>query len=247
MSMHHFSSVFVPVLWMSANILAQGEIDPKLTEVWEPVPKVVSPGQGTQPPSDAVVLFDGTNMSQWKSVKGGDVKWIVQDSCLTVVKGTGDIETLQPFGDVQLHLEFRCPAKVAGQGQGRGNSGVFLQGRYEVQVLDSYNNATYSNGQCGSIYKQYIPLVNACRPPGEWQTYDIVYQAPRFQGDGTLISPAYVSVIQNGILLLNHVDIKGETSYRGQPKYTPHPLKAPLRLQEHTNPVSFRNIWVREL
>jgi hypothetical protein len=165
---------------------------------------------------------------------------------MTVQKGAGDIRTKQAFGDCQLHIEWRAPVEVIGDSQGRGNSGIFLQSTYEVQVLDSYNNRTYSNGQAASIYKQHMPLVNACRPPGEWQTYDIIYEAPIFHDDGTLARPAFITVIHNGVLVQNHVMLKGHTPYIGLPKYTAHG-KLPIRLQDHGNPVSFRNIWIREL
>jgi len=239
--------VFAMALAAGAASLAQEQPDPKLTEVWEPVPPVVTPGEGALPPSDAVVLFDGKSLSQWQSVRGGEARWKVSDGCITVDTGKGDIQTKQGFGSCQLHIEFRCPAKVVGESQGRGNSGIFLQGQYELQVLDSYNNKTYSNGMVGSIYKQHIPLANAARKPGDWQTYDVVYAAPKFKGDGTVLSPAFVTVLHNGVLVLNHVEIKGGTAYRGQPKYAKHPDKAPLRLQDHRNPVGYRNIWIREL
>jgi len=219
---------------------------PKLTEVWEPVPPIVTPGEGTKPPSDAIVLFDGTNLSQWVDSKGETPKWLVADGAMTVVQKAGAIFTKQEFGDCQLHIEFRCPAEVKGKDQGRGNSGIFLQNRYELQVLDSYDNVTYSNGQCGSIYKQHIPLVNVCRRPGEWQSYDVIYIAPRFNKDGMLIAPARMTVLQNGVLIQNNVEIKGNTEYRGLPSYKAHG-KAPIQLQDHGNPVSYRNIWIREL
>jgi hypothetical protein len=229
---------------------AQGEPpkgNPKLTEVWEPVPPVVTPGVGTAPPSDAIVLFDGKDLSAWVHENGSAPKWAIEDGAVTVVKKTGGLKTKRPFGDCQLHVEWRTPAKVEGSDQGRGNSGIFLQGQYEVQVLDSYDNRTYSNGQAGSIYKQHIPLVNVCRKPGEWQTYDILYSAPRFSDDGKVLKPAYVTVIQNGVLVQNHVELKGATAYIGAPAYKKHGLKEPLLLQDHDNPVSYRNIWIREL
>ena len=221
--------------------------DPKLTEVWEPVPEIVTPGIGTAPPSDAIVLFDGADLSKWTGSKGEPAKWKVANGAMTAVKKAGAIFTKQKFGDCQLHVEFRCPAEVKGEGQGRGNSGVFLQSRYEVQVLDSYNNRTYSNGQAGSIYKQYAPLVNVCRKPGAWQTYDIIFKAPRFSDDGTLKSPARMTVLHNGVLIQNNVELKGNTVYRGAPKYEKHNLKEPIFLQDHGNPISYRNIWIREL
>jgi hypothetical protein len=230
-----------------ATVQSQQQVDPKLTEVWEPVPRVVTPGRGPAAPSDAFVLFDGTDFSQWESAEGGAAKWSVADGAFTVVKGTGDIRTKRSFGDCQLHIEWRTPANIDGEGQGRGNSGVFLQGRYEVQVLDSYDNATYANGQAASIYKQHIPLVNASRKPGEWQTYDIYFRAPRFSEDGTLLTPAYVTVLHNGVLVQDHVEINGSTVNRGAPSYTSHNAREPLVLQDHDNPVSYRNVWIRDL
>jgi phosphodiesterase/alkaline phosphatase D-like protein len=221
--------------------------DPALTEVWEPVPPVVSPGENGAPPSDAIVLFDGRDLDAWQHADRTPASWRVADDAFTVVVGAGDIETKQAFGDIQLHLEWRTPAVVEREGQGRGDSGVFLQKRYEVQVLDSYENRTYSNGQAGSIYKQYVPLANASREPGEWQTYDIVFTAPRFGPDGALLSPAWVTVFHNGVLVQDHVEIVGRTQFIGPPSYEPHGAKEPLMLQDHDNPVSFRNIWVREL
>jgi hypothetical protein len=224
--------------------------DPKATEVWQPEPRVVTPGQGTKPPSDAIVLFNGSGFSEWKSM-GKDsvsgVKWYVNsDSSMTVLPQSGDIATKRSFGDCQLHIEFKTPPVVKGEGQGRGNSGVFLQGRYEVQVLDNFENRTYSNGQCGSVYKQSIPLVNACRKPGEWQTYDILFTAPRFNADGVLVAPGRVTVIHNGVVIQLNTEIKGTTEYIGLPKNQSHG-KAPLRLQDHGDLVSYRNIWIREL
>lgn len=231
---------------IGTTLTAQSQ-DPKDTEVWEPEPRVVTPGQNGAPPSDAIVLFDGKGLQEWVSANDNSAaKWNVADGAMTVVKGAGDIATKRSFGDFQLHIEFRTPAVVVGESQGRGNSGIFLQSRYEVQVLDNYNNRTYSNGQAGSIYKQSIPLVNACRPPGEWQTYDIIYTAPRFNADGIRIAAGRVTVIQNGVLVQNNTEIRGTTEYIGQPKNIAHG-KGPLVLQDHGNPVSYRNIWVREL
>jgi hypothetical protein len=217
----------------------EGEIAPPKEE-----PRVIEPGP---PPSDAIVLFDGSDLSQWKSDKdGGSAKWEIKDGVATV-NGTGGISTKEAFGDCQLHLEWATPAEVKGDGQGRGNSGVFLQGRYELQVLDSYKNKTYYHGQAGALYKQYAPLVNASLRPGEWQAYDIVFHAPRFDGEGKLLRPGTLTVLQNGVLIQDHVEIKGTTSGPGKPKYKAHPLKQPLALQDHHNPVRFRNIWIREL
>ncbi len=220
---------------------------PEDTEVWEPVPPVVTPGQAGAPPSDAVVLFDGSDLSAWSAEDGSAAGWRVEGGAMTVVPGAGSIRTRRGFGDVQLHIEWRTPAEVSGEGQGRGNSGVYFMERYEVQVLDSYDNRTYSNGQAGAIYKQHIPLVNASRPPGEWQTYDVVFTAPRFGADGALVSPVSMTVFHNGVLIQNHVELRGPTSYVGQPPYEAHADRAPILLQDHGNPVSYRNIWVREI
>jgi hypothetical protein len=233
-------------IFLSVNQTLLGQTDPKLTEVYSNVP-IVTPGTANQPPSDAVVLFNGKDMNEWISEKGGVPAWKIEDGIMTIVKGSGGLVTKRVFADCQLHVEWRSPEKVEGEGQNRGNSGVYLQSRYEVQVLDSYNNTTYNNGQAGSIYKQYIPLVNASLKPGQWQSYDIIFTAPRFNLDSTLKSPAYVSVIHNGIVIQNHVEIKGATTYIGQPKYEKHMFKCPLLLQEHGCSVSYRNIWIREL
>jgi hypothetical protein len=218
-----------------------------LTEVWEPVPPVVTPGRDGVPPSDAVVLFDGSDLLAWEAEVGGDAGWRVEGGAVTVVPRTGSIRTRQGFGDVQLHIEWRTPAQVRGEGQDRGNSGIYFMQRYELQVLDSYENQTYSNGQAGSIYKQHIPLVNASRPPGDWQSYDVVFMAPRFASDGTLLRPAYMTVFQNGVLIQNHVELEGPTLYIGEPEYEAHADRLPLLLQDHGNPVSYRNIWAREI
>jgi hypothetical protein len=220
------------------------------TEVWEPVPPVVSTPVNAAP-SDAVVLFDGKDLSKWESVNGGAAAWTVGKGALTVAAGKGDIRTKESFCDAQLHIEWKTPTKITGadgkllEGQGRSNSGVFFQERYEIQVLDSYNNKTYPNGQAGSVYKQTIPLANATRAPGEWQTYDIIFTSPKFDGD-KLTKPGYVTVLHNGVLVQNHVEIQGATAWIGKPVYEAHGC-APLRLQDHGNPVSFRNIWLRKL
>lgn len=223
------------------------QTDPAKTEVWDPVPETVVPSEKNAPPSDALVLFDGNNLDEWINEQGGEAGWKVRDGILTVNPGSGSIKTKKNFADCQLHLEWRTPSNIQGEGQGRGNSGVYLQSRYEVQILDRYDNPTYSNGQAAALYKQHIPLVNSSRKPGEWQTYDIIFTAPRFNVDSTLRVPAYVTVIQNGVLVLDHVDVKGTTAFIGQPKYEKHPFKQPLLLQDHGNPVSFRNIWIREI
>jgi hypothetical protein len=239
------TSCFTLILFSVLFCKAQ---EPEETEVWEPEPIVVTPGATVhEPPSDAIILFDGKDLSQWVGEDGKEPQWKVEDGVMTVVKGTGEIRTKAGFGSVQLHIEWRTPAEIEGAGQGRGNSGVFLQDRYEVQVLDSYENRTYSNGQAASIYKQHIPLANASRPPGEWQTYDIIFTAPIFDANGELARHAYVTVIHNGVLVQDHVAFRGPTQYIGQPKYEAHEEKLPLQLQDHSNPVSYRNIWIREL
>lgn len=204
-------------------------------------PAVVDPGPPGGPPSDAVVLFDGTDLSQWK---GGE-KWIVQDGY--AISAEGGIETKAEFGDCQLHVEWATPEEVSGSGQGRGNSGVFLMGRYELQVLDSYENNTYYDGQAGAIYKQHPPLVNASRKPGEWQTFDVLWTGPRFDAEGKLTRPAYMTVLHNGVVIQNHFELEGDTPFNRAPEYSPHPEKGPISLQYHGNPVRFRNIWVREI
>ncbi len=223
------------------------EKTPESTEIWEPQPRKVEPGQGNQPPSDAIVLFDGSDLSEWEHPDGSAAKWNVHDGMVTVKPGTGTIQTKKEFGDIQLHIEFKCPEDDHDEGQGKGNSGVFLQGRYEIQVLDNYENKTYANGQVGSIYKQHIPRVNASRKPGEWQSYDVIYQAPRFNDEGRVIIPAQITVLHNGVVIHNSVKIQGNTSYIGAHQYEEHDLKEPLTLQDHGDLVSYRNIWVREL
>jgi len=224
---------------------------PEMTEIWNPEVKIITPGKTpVDAPSDAIILFDGTNLSkEWiKNDETGEPAWKVSEGCVTVVKGTGEIKTKRNFTDFQLHIEWRTPVEIVGESQGRGNSGVFLQGIYEVQVLDNYNNRTYRNGQAGSIYKQYAPLVNACKAPGEWQVYEIIYTAPRFNDDGTFFTPPYVTVLHNGVLVQNHVALRGPGVYIGIPEYYVQPHgPGPIMLQDHGNPVSFRNIWIREL
>ncbi|PHN06240.1 3-keto-disaccharide hydrolase [Flavilitoribacter nigricans] len=227
---------------------------PGMTEFWEPEIDVVTPGEQTDnafisAPSDAIVLFDGKNLSEWEHADGSDAKWTVADGAFTVNKGTGDIKTKKEFEDFQLHLEFRIPEDITGKSQARGNSGIFLQERYEVQVLDNYNNRTYANGQVGSIYKQSRPLKNPMRAPGSWNVYDIIYAAPRFKEDGSLFSRATVTVILNGVVVQNHTTILGNTMYIGLPDYEAHG-PASIRLQDHgdpSEPISFRNIWIREM
>lgn len=240
------------LLWIACvsvfmtNGFAQEITDPKATEVWEPEPKVVSVGSPGTAPSDAIVLFDGKNLNNWIGKDGNAAKWTVSDGIMTVAKGTGDIKTKQTFEDIQFHIEWRTPSQIEGEGQGRGNSGIFLQERYELQILDSYKNRTYSNGQAGAIYKQTMPLVNASKAPGEWQTYDVIYTAPKFNDDGSLKTPGRMTVLHNGILIQNNTEIMGTTEYIGKPKVIAHG-KGSIILQDHGNPISFRNIWVREL
>lgn len=246
-----------PVLFIAALTLGVGaafaqpnpKATPESSEVWEPQPKIVTPGdKPSDAPSDATVLFDGKNLDNWVSIDGGAAKWPVKDGAFTVLPGGKDIKTKKEFGDFQLHVEWHSPAEVKPEqtSQGRGNSGIFLQERYEVQVLDNYNNKTYANGQASSIYKQHIPLANACKKPGEWQYYDIYFTAPRFDKDGRVVLPAYVTVVHNGVLSLNHVAIWGPTEYIGWPVYKSYETGA-IRLQDHGNPVAYRNIWIREL
>jgi len=233
------------------------KMKPEDTEVWEPVPAVVTPGPVVgAPPSDAIVLFDGKNLDEWVSVKDkSPAKWVVADGVVTVDKKAGNIETKRSFKNYQIHLEWRIPVGVTGEGQARGNSGLFLASTgngdsgYELQILDSYNNKTYVNGQAASVYKQSPPLVNAMRKPGEWQTYDVIWTAPTFNADGSLKTPGFVTAFHNGVLVQNHFQLTGETLYIGKPEYKAYD-RAPIKLQAHGDPsppISFRNIWVREL
>jgi 3-keto-disaccharide hydrolase len=211
-------------------------------------PAIITPGRtSADPPSDAVVLFDGKGLGAWRSADGSAAKWQVRDGYMEVVPGTGEIVTADAFGDCQLHIEWATPSIVKGEGQERGNSGVFLMGQYEIQVLDSYANKTYFHGQAGSVYKQHAPLVNASRKPGEWQTYDIVFHAPKFDEQGKVIDRARVTVLHNGVLIQNNAEIYGIT-YNDRPAlYIAHSTQLPLRLQDHGNPVRYRNIWIRRL
>lgn len=229
---------------------------PEDTEFYTPVPPVVTPGKtSSDPPSDAIVLFDGKNLDEWVSSKdtSAPAQWPVADGIFTVNKAAGDIQTRRAFTNFQLHIEWRIPSDITGSGQARGNSGIFLggfgSGKYELQVLDNYNNTTYTNGQAGSIYKQSPPLVNVCKKPGEWQSYDVVWTAPVFHEDGTLESPARITVFQNGVLVQNNFALTGQTLYIGKPFYQKHgPL--PIELQAHgdkSEPISYRDIWVRTL
>jgi hypothetical protein len=215
-----------------------------------PRPPVVTPGAlklPITPPGDAVVLFDGRDLSEWRSAEFGPARWEVRDGTMISVPGSGYLYSKRVFGDVQLHVEWSAPVPAQGHGQERGNSGVFLMSKYEIQVLDSYQDETYADGQAASVYGQYPPLVNACLPPGEWQAYDIVFRRPRFRRDGTLESPARVTLIHNGILAHDNVPLWGPTNWLQHLPYAAHPDKLPLGLQDHGNPVKYRNIWAREL
>ena len=224
-----------------------------------PIPTKVTGGANGQPPSDAIILFDGQNMDSWEHVRSGEPsKWVVENEILTVANGTGTLVSKQAFGDIQMHIEWMASANIQGEGQSRGNSGIFMQALFEIQILDSWENPTYVNGQAGSVYHQYPPLVNASRPPGEWQIYDIVFKAPIYNRDNELESPAYITLFHNGVLVLNHVELLGSTFPR-VPEYSaicePYEIretmncagKLPLLLQDHGQVVSFRNIWLREL
>lgn len=258
--------IFITLTCLAIVIISKAQQNPNWdslgkeaakTEVWEPVPPIVTPGATPQEaPSDAIVLFGGSNLDQWRSVTDTtqSAEWTAANGVITVNKEAGDIETKQRFEDYQLHLEWRVPETITGENQARGNSGVFLAstpdgGGYEVQVLDCYNNKTYVNGQTGSVYKQAIPLANACKKPGEWQYYDIIWTAPRFNDDGSLQSPGRVTVLHNGVLLQNNTEVKGETQWIGEPFYKKHGA-SPIKLQAHgdpSEPISFRNIWIRPL
>ena len=241
-------------------VSAQTKGKPEDTEVWEPIPKTVVPGKlnFAKPPSDAIVLFDGKNLDQWTMTdkQGTPAVWPVEKGIFTVKKGTGNIQTTQSFNNYQLHLEFRIPKNISGTGQGRGNSGLFLASigpgddGYELQILDSYNNKTYVNGMAGSIYKQFIPLANPALQPGEWQTYDVSWTAPVFNADGSVSSPARVTVLFNGVTVQNNTVLLGPTQYIGKPAYRKQHGTTPIKLQAHgdkSEPISFRNIWIREI
>ena len=247
------------LLAVAFPLIAQSPDKPKPeeTEIWEPVPAVVTPGATCgAAPSDAIVLFDGKNMDEWLSVRDKTpAKWTVAGGVMTVSKGEGNIETKRSFKNYQLHLEWKVPTSITGTSQARGNSGVFLASTgpgddgYELQVLDSYQNKTYVNGMAGSLYKQAIPLANPTRKPGEWQTYDVIWTAPTFNSDGSLKTPAFATVLFNGVLVENHFELKGQTLYIGKPFYKAY-TSAPIKLQAHgdkSEPISFRNIWIREL
>ena len=230
--------------------LAQAPALWKAHDMSRPRPAVVQPPAQALPvpaPPDAIVLFDGRSLAEWRSSDGGPAKWVVKDGAIESVPGSGYLYSARGFGDVQLHVEWAAPVPAKGTSQGRGNSGVFLMGLYEVQVLDSYQNDTYPDGQAAAVYGQYPPLVNACRPPGEWQTYDIAFRRPRFRPDGGLVSPARVTVIHNGVLVQDGVEPWGPTSWLQAMPYSAHADRLPLAFQDHGNPVRYRNIWLREL
>ena len=246
--MKYAFSLMAALLSLAACAQEAGR-DPKTTEVWKITPPVVTAGKSYgEAPSDAEILFDGKDLGQWVNAGNGKAAgWEVKDGAMTVTKGAGDIKTKKGFGDCQLHIEWRTPATVESEGQGKGNSGIFFMEKYELQVLDSYQNTTYPNGQAGSIYKQHIPLVNASRKPGEWQVYDVVFTAPRFSENGRVTVPARITVFHNGVIIQNAVDIWGPSEYIGLPVYMPHEGKGSILLQDHGNPVSYRNIWIRNL
>ena len=245
----------MPLLLLSSATLCTAQVDTKwkVHDLNRPVPPVITPGTAStqdapgRPPSDATVLFDGKDLSHWADKEGGAAKWKVENGYAEVVAKTGEIHTREGFGDCQLHVEFFEPTPPKGESQHRGNSGVFLMGFYEIQVLDSYENKTYADGQASAVYGQYPPLVNASRPPGQWQSYDIVFHAPRFDAAGKLTKPARVTVIHNGVLVQDNVEIAGPTALGDPPVYKAHAEKLPLALQDHGEPVRFRNIWIRSL
>ena len=239
---------YIFYLLMCLPLFAQEIKDPKMTELWEPVPEIVTPGHLNAPPSDAIVLFDGSDLSQWiNATTGGPAHWKINPDGSMTVKQKGGIETKEEFGSIQLHIEWKTPEEVKGKGQGRGNSGIYFQKVYEVQVLDSYNNRTYSNGQAASIYKQSIPLVNASRPPGIWQSYDIIFNEPVYDQQGNRLKKGSLTVFHNGVLVQNNVEIQGTTEFIGPPKLRDIQTPKRIYLQDHGNPVSFRNIWLRKL
>lgn len=255
----------IPAVWsLALSLLAFGLLLPAPAEaqsrnpVHWPVhdstrarPPIVDPGPASlplSPPSDAVVLFDGTSLDAWEHSDGSPASWTVREGKYFVVEpGSGAIQTKEEFGDAQLHIEWQVPESNEGEGQGRGNSGVYLMGTYEVQVLDSHNNTTYADGQAAAIYGQYPPLVNATRPQGEWQAYDIIFRRPHFDENGDVVTPARMTVYHNGVLVQDHEELTGPTSWKERPPYEAHASRLPLQLQDHSNRVRFRNVWLREL
>lgn len=251
------SSFFVVLFILGGILRLPADAQPRNPVYWEihdttrTQPPVVDPGppgeMSSSAPADATVLFGGETLEAWEHPDGDAPGWTVQNGAMEVEPGSGSLQTKEGFGDMQLHLEWRAPTPPTGDGQNRGNSGVFLMGRYEVQVLDSYENTTYPDGQAAALYGQYPPLVNAMRPPGEWQTYDIIFRRPRFDEDGSVVTPARATVFHNGILVQDHVELTGPTGHYDRPPYESHAPRAPLQLQDHGDRVRFRNIWLREL
>ena len=252
--------LFLMGIFVAFSVAAQQQfperppMTPEMTQVWEPQPRIVTPGvacttAGTAP-SDAIVLFDGTDLSAWVNARNGEAAgWTIRDGAFFVNREVGDIQTVQYFNDFQMHIEWMIPTDVQGESQGRGNSGIFIQGLYELQILDSYNNITYVNGQAGSIYKQTAPLVNAMRPPGEWNTFNIIYTAPTFRANGSFRTPPTITVFHNDVLIHYNTVIHGTTEWIGLPQVRKHGA-GPIRLQSHGSshqPIGFRNIWIREL
>jgi hypothetical protein len=248
--------ILFSILIILGGIHMNAQTAKQIVEKWKvhdterPMPPVVDPGPAGEPvpaPSDAIVLFDGKNLSKWTDGKGQPARWKVKNGYMEVVAKTGAIRTKKKFGDCQLHVEWATPGVVKGEGQGRGNSGVFLMNIYEVQILDCYNNKTYADGMTAALYAQYPPMVNACRPPGEWQTYDIVFHRPRFDNAGQVITPARFTVFHNNILVHNNAELIGPTTHKARPPYKAHADRLPISLQDHGNPTRFRNIWIRDL
>lgn len=243
--------IFIAVIMLITNaVVAQAQTQWKIHDLNRPRPPVVTPDKNVMaspPPSDAIILFDGTDLSQWSDVKGEPAKWKVESGYMEISKGGGDIRTKAGFGDVQLHIEWAAPSREQDGGQDQGNSGVYLMGLYEVQVLDSYQSETYADGQAAAIYGQYPPLANACRAPGEWQSYDIIFRRPRFGNDGALLQPARMTVLHNGILVQDNIALWGPTNWMEFDAYAAHADKLPISLQDHGSPVRYRNIWLREL
>lgn len=238
-------------LWLLPAVAsAQAGRDWPVHSLERPKPPIVTPGPAgapVAPPSDAIVLFDGSNLAEWRSGDDQPARWRLVDGAMEVVRGTGSVYTARRFGDIQLHIEWRTATPPSGSGQNRSNSGVFLMGRYEVQVLDSYQNETYADGQAAALYGQRPPLVNASRPPGEWQTYDIVFRRPRFAADGSVLEPARITLLHNGVLVHDAVAFTGATAHMRAASYEAHEDRLPIALQDHGDPVRFRNVWVREL
>ena len=242
--------ILVPVMafMISAAGASQGKW--KIHDKNRPLPPVIEPGTGNGPafpPADAIVLFKGKDLSQWEDSKGKPARWKLKKDYVEVVKKTGSIRTIQKFGDCQLHIEWSTPIPASGKGQARGNSGVFLMDLYEVQVLDCYNNQTYADGMAGAIYGQHPPLVNACRPPGKWQSFDIIFHRPLFDDNGNLTQPARMSILHNGVLIQDNAELTGPTAWKKRPPYKAHASELPISLQDHGNPVRYRNIWIRKL